>query len=123
MQANRIALTFIFFNILKERMVKTQYCTVLTESSKDMISIDQLLHYFQENAIGRQTNSRREKYLFNSVLMSDRMIRTAFYLSKMTVPDEIRNGPLEFTHLKQVEFYEFIGRIAHIFFETTNCFR
>ena len=48
------------------------------------------------------------------------MIRTAFYLSKMTVTDELHTGMLEFTHLKQVEFLEFIGRIAHLFFEPTS---
>ena len=48
------------------------------------------------------------------------MIRTALYLSKMTVADEMRDGPLEFSHLKFVEFLEFIGRIAHVYFEKTS---
>lgn len=38
----------------------------------------------------------------------------------MTVVEEQRNGNLEFTHLKFVEFLEFIGRVAHFFFEGTN---
>ena len=38
----------------------------------------------------------------------------------MTVTDELHTGMLEFTHLKQVEFLEFIGRIAHLFFEPTS---
>ena len=48
------------------------------------------------------------------------MIRMAFYLSKMTVADENKDGPLEFTHLRLVEFLEFIGRLSHYFFEATS---
>ena len=58
--------------------------------------------------------------MFSSVFLSDKMIRTAFYLSKMTVADELRKGALEFTHLKMVEFFEFIGRLSHSFFESTS---
>ena len=48
------------------------------------------------------------------------MIRTAFYLCKMTVADESLHGPLEFNHLFEVEFLEFIGRLAYLFFESTS---
>ena len=48
------------------------------------------------------------------------MIRIAFFLSKMTVVDELRDGPLEFSHIKFVEFLEFVGRLAYLFFETTS---
>ena len=37
-------------------------------------------------------------------------------MSKMTISDELRDGPLEYTHLKYVEFLEFIGRIAYVYF-------
>ena len=40
-------------------------------------------------------------------------------MSKMTIADELRDGPLEYTHLKYVEFLEFIGRIAYAYFEKT----
>ena len=48
------------------------------------------------------------------------MIRIAFYLCKMTVADESLHGPLEFNHLLEVEFLEFIGRLAYLFFESTT---
>ena len=38
----------------------------------------------------------------------------------MTVSDESLHGPLEFNHLLEVEFLEFIGRLAYIFFEPTT---
>lgn len=86
-----------------------------------MISIDQVIYFFDFYQIGRKKNRRaKEKFLFNSVFLTDRMIRVAFYLSKMTVADECLDGPLEFSHLKHVEFLEFIARLAHIFFESTT---
>ena len=85
-----------------------------------MISIDQLLHFIGVNQIGRKRKRHnRDKHLFNAVYLSERMIRMAFYLSKMTVADEKKDGPLEFTHLKFVEFLEFIGRLSFYFFEAT----
>ena len=48
--------------------------------SATMISIDQVLYFFDFYQIGRKRNrSSKEKYLFNSVFLTDRMIRTAFY--------------------------------------------
>ena len=86
-----------------------------------MISLDQLIFFIDFHQIGREMkNSRRDKYLFNSVYLSDKMIRTAFYLSKMTVSDEMHSGMMEFVHLKLVEFMEFIGRLSHAFFESTS---
>ena len=41
-------------------------------------------------------------------------------MSKMTIIEEKNNGPLEYTHIKMVEFLEFIGRISYYFFETTS---
>ena len=38
----------------------------------------------------------------------------------MSVADEQREGQMEFTHLKFVEFLEFIGRIAHTYFSETS---
>ena len=47
------------------------------------------MYFFAFHEIGRKKiKSQKEKYLFNSVFLSDRMIRTAFYLSKMTVANE-----------------------------------
>ena len=86
-----------------------------------MISIDQLLHFIAIHEIGRKRSRHsRDKYLFSAVYLNERMIRTAFYLSKMTVADEHKEGPLEFTHIKFVEFLEFIGRLSHYFFESTS---
>ena len=51
--------------------------------------------------------------------MSDKIVRVALYMSKQTIADELRDGPLEYSHLKFVEFLEFIGRIAHVYFEKT----
>ena len=65
-------------------------------------------------------NNRREEFLIDSVFISDRMIRACFYLSKMTVADEIKDGQMEFTHIKFVEFLEFIGRLSHAYYETTS---
>lgn len=48
------------------------------------------------------------------------MIRACFYLSKMTVTDEKKDGNMEFTHIKFVEFLEFIGRLSHAYYETTS---
>ena len=54
-----------------------------------IISLDQVMYFFAFHEIGRKKiKSQKEKYLFNSVFLSDRMIRTAFYLSKMTVANE-----------------------------------
>ena len=41
-------------------------------------------------------------------------------MSKMTIIEEKNNGPLEYTHIKMVEFLEFIGRLSYYFFETTS---
>ena len=41
-------------------------------------------------------------------------------MSKMTIVEEKNNGPLEYTHIKMVEFLEFIGRVSYYFFETTS---
>ena len=38
----------------------------------------------------------------------------------MTVVDEKRNGDLEYSHLEFVEYLEFIGRLAHHYFEGTS---
>ena len=88
-----------------------------------MISIDQVVQFFSVYQIGRWSNRnriyKRDKFAASSVFLSDRMIRKAFYLSKMTVSDEHKDGPLEFTHLKMVEFLEFIGRLSYMFYETT----
>ena len=93
--------------------------------SKKLISIDQVLHYFHVNGICRDghANTRRnkkEKFLFNTQQLTDRTIRKCFYLSKMTVVDEKRNGDLEYSHLEFVEYLEFIGRLAHHYFEGTS---
>ena len=89
-----------------------------------MVSIDQILHFVEFHKIGREgTEARRhrkDKYLFTNVYLSDQMIRVAFYLSKMTVIDELRDGPLEFSHIRFVEFLEFVARLAHLFFESTS---
>jgi len=37
----------------------------------------------------------------------------------MTITDELNEGQLEFTHLKFVEFLEFLGRLAFMLFENT----
>ena len=57
--------------------------------------------------------------MYSATTISETMIRTAFYLSKMTVIDEVRDGAFEFTHLHFVEFLEFIGRLSWSFFEQT----
>ena len=51
--------------------------------------------------------------------MSDKTVCVALFMSKMTIADETRDGQLEYNHLKFVEFLEFIGRIAHAYFEKT----
>ena len=89
-----------------------------------MVSIDQILFFVDFHKIGRENESarrhRKDKYLFTNIYLSDRMIRIAFYLSKMTVIDELRDGPLEFSHIKFVEFLEFVARLAYLFFENTS---
>ena len=40
--------------------------------------------------------------------ISERKIYQAFFLSKMTVPNENEDGPVHYWHLKFVEFLEFI---------------
>ena len=48
------------------------------------------------------------------------MMRVAMYLSKMTVTDEKRDGLVQFTHLSEAEWPEFIGRLAYAYFENTT---
>lgn len=92
--------------------------------NESIVSIDQIIHYIAKHKIGRimmkTKNNRREEFLIDSVFISDRMIRACFYLSKMTVADEIKDGQMEFTHIKFVEFLEFIGRLSHAYYETTS---
>lgn len=79
--------------------IERQFCLPSVLSST-MISIDQLLHFISVNEIGRKrSKSRREKHLFSAVYLSERMICMAFFLSKMSVADEGRDGLLQFTHL------------------------
>ena len=90
-------------------------------SSPRFVSIDQLLHYFDINNVCRRDPcalqaAESDKYLFESIHLTDRSVRTALYMSKMTIADELRDGPLEFSHIRFVEFLEFIGRIAHRYF-------
>lgn len=37
----------------------------------------------------------------------------------MTVLDEIRDGPMEYSHLRFVEFLEFLGRVAYAYYSET----
>lgn len=55
-------------------------------------------------------------YLSTATLITDKLILKSFFLSKMTVADENRDGKLEYTHLKFVEFLEFIGRLSYYYF-------
>ena len=48
------------------------------------------------------------------------MMRVAMYLSKMTVTDEKRDGLVQFTHISEAEWPEFIGRLAYAYFENTT---
>ena len=51
--------------------------------------------------------------LRRAVKLSDKEIRFCFGMSKMTVRDEVANRE-EYDRLRIVEFYEFLGRCAHI---------
>ena len=104
--------------------LKPVYCIASVKSSQ-MISIDQVIHFFDTYNICRDPQlrikrTRAEKYLFSSGFISDRSIRVALFLSKMSVIDEGREGDLEYTHLRFVEFLEFLGRLAYLFFEKTS---
>ena len=52
--------------------------------------------------------------------MNEKMLFRAFYLSKMTVIEENESGNFEYTHLRYVEFLEFIGRISWFRYKDTH---
>ena len=87
-----------------------------------MVSIDQIFYYFKVNNICQKPEIKRnkkDKFLADSFYFKDKAICSAFYLSKMTVADEQRDGPLQYSHLAFVEFLEFVGRLAYLYFEST----
>ena len=48
--------------------------------------------------------------------ITERKIYAAFWLSKMTCADENEDGPVQYWHLKFVEFLEFICRLAYLYY-------
>ena len=54
------------------------------------------------------------------LLLSEKKIMTAFFMSKMTVPNENEDGPIVYWNLKFVEFLEFIGRLAWLKYQDTS---
>lgn len=113
----------LYVHIKDLKDAKQQY-VIEKKADVNRVSIDQLLHFFNHFKIARghskTRKNRRDQHLYEAVKLTDRMIRQAFFLSKMTVVDERENGQLEHTHLRRVEFLEFIGRLADLFFETTS---
>lgn len=120
-EANLVSLRSLFGQILALENVKRRYC-IDRVTSRAMISIDQVLHFLKVNDICQKPEIRRNKkakYLADSFYFRDGAICSSFYLSKMTVADEHRDGPLQYSHLQFVEYLEFVGRLAYLYFEAT----
>ena len=124
---NLKSLQALYNHILELKVVTRVRCVRKVFSTK-MISIDQVFLYLDDNqvlqrgqyGVNARVDFRTLKHEFTQKRLSDSMIVKAFYMSKMTVVDEHRDGNLEFTHLKFVEFLEFLARVTHFFFEETN---
>ena len=116
----------MFNTIFDKKMPPQKFVPKGLKQSSTMLTIDQVFYYFDYNQIKREDKretkmvaSRKDKYLFAQRFITDKMLRVAFYMSKMTVKDEAKEGDFEYNHLAFVEYLEFIARLAYYFFEET----
>jgi len=120
----------VFRKIYDNKTPPRKFAPEKLKKSSTMITIDQVVFFFDYNMIKRETKSsrkkvsRKDKYLFNQRIISDKMLRSAFFLSKMTViNDGLKgdgDGEFEYNYLAFVEFLEFVARLAYYFFADTS---
>ena len=115
----------MFRTIFDKKTPPRRFLPEKIKKSSTKVSIDQVFFFFDYHMVKRETRntrkstSRKDKYLFTERVITDRMLRVSFFLSKQTVVDEKEDGEFEYLHVSFLEFAEFLARLAHAFFEET----